>query len=80
MEKWWVRFTNISFHEGETLGDRISAWKILTVKMRGGTDGIMFVCLFIIGEDQCGFKRGRRFIDQVFTVWQQCEEKGRDIF
>jgi len=36
-----------------------------------------------IGEEQCGFRRGRGCVDQVFAVRQVCEkaiEKGKEVF
>uniref|UniRef100_A0A8C8DHP6 ribonuclease H n=1 Tax=Oryzias sinensis TaxID=183150 RepID=A0A8C8DHP6_9TELE len=37
----------------------------------------------MIGEEQCGFRRGRGCVDQVFVVRQVCEKflaKGREVF
>ena len=36
-----------------------------------------------IGEEQCGFRQGRGFMDQVFAVRQVCEKylaNGKDVF
>ena len=36
-----------------------------------------------IGEEQCGFRQGRGYMDQVFAVRQVCEKylaNGKDVF
>ena len=36
-----------------------------------------------IGEEQCGFRQGRGWMDQVFAVRQVCEKyltNGKDVF
>ena len=37
----------------------------------------------VIGEEQCGFRRGRGCVDKIFVVRQECKkylEKGKDVF
>ena len=41
--------------------------RVLTKRVRAGTE-----CA--IGEEQCGFRRGRGCMDQVFAVRQVCEK------
>ena len=50
--------------------------RILIERVRGMTEGM-------IDEEQCGFRRGRGCVDQVFTVKQLSEKyvgKGKDLF
>ena len=50
--------------------------RVLIKRVRGGTE-----CA--IWEEQCGFRQGRRCMDQVFAVRQVCEKflaNGKDIF
>ena len=50
--------------------------RVLIERIRKGTEEV-------IGEEQCGFRRGRGCVDQVFVVRQICEkflEKGKDVF
>ena len=50
--------------------------RILMKRIRELTDSVM-------GEEQCGFRRGRGCVDQIFTVKQLCEKyarKGRTLY
>ena len=50
--------------------------KIIIERIRNGTDGV-------IGEEQCGFRRGRGCVDQIFTVRNVSEKymsRGKDIY
>uniref|UniRef100_A0A3P9JF00 ribonuclease H n=1 Tax=Oryzias latipes TaxID=8090 RepID=A0A3P9JF00_ORYLA len=50
--------------------------RVLINRVVEGTEGM-------IGEEQCGFRRGRGCVDQVFVVRQVCEKflaKGREVF
>ena len=50
--------------------------RVLINRVRDGTEEVLM-------EEQCGFRRGRGCVDQVFTVRQICEKylaKGKDAF
>ena len=50
--------------------------RVLIKRVRAGTE-----CA--IGEEQCGFRQGRRCMDQVFAIRQGCEyylENRKDVF
>ena len=49
---------------------------VLTNRVRKGTGAE-------IGEEQCGFRKGRGCVDQIFSVRQLCEKflaKGREVY
>ena len=50
--------------------------RVLIERIRRGTEEV-------IGEEQCGFRKGRGCVDQIFVVRQICEKalaKGMDVF
>uniref|UniRef100_UPI003EB93A31 RNA-directed DNA polymerase n=1 Tax=Klebsiella pneumoniae TaxID=573 RepID=UPI003EB93A31 len=50
--------------------------RVLIRRVREGTEGV-------IGDEQCGFRRGRGCTDQIFAVRQVCEKylaKGKEVF
>ena len=49
---------------------------MLIKRVRAGTESG-------IGEEQCGFRQGRGYMDQVFAVRQMCKKylvNGKDVF
>ena len=50
--------------------------RVLINRIKDGTEDVLM-------EKQCGFRRGRACVDQIFVVRQVCEqylEKGRTLF
>ena len=50
--------------------------RVLINRVKKGTEAV-------IGEEQCGFRKGRGCVDQIFVVGQLCEKfvtKGREVY
>ena len=45
--------------------------RVLIIRVRKGTEAA-------IGEEQCGFRKGRGYVDQIFVVRQLCENFPRE--
>ena len=64
----------------------ITSHDLLTPSWRGShvkSDNALSGTECAIGEEQCGFRQGRRCMDQVFVLRQVCEKylaNGKDVF